>query len=518
MAISGEGRDMMLENASSAVTYSIGTPKKRTELDRQERSNVVVSGRPKRWRIDVQLPDLRESLESLEQLWQDKDKRLKVLRTLSNPWPKERHPLHNEHFTPSDTITRSELPEANAAPVPPDVFRQRLLSAHSDKGARQVIRTQLLRCETPRDINRVVAAALVLGRPARLHLAALHEPIMRALYRCRNNVSDSAILDCLSGLRSRFSIYGIPFDPQFIQLGLKFAARTRSVKGMKKYLHALKERRAKMTSNVFRAIIAKFSIGHRGLGEIRNGRWRRADLLQVLTGFDDCKHLPPEEQYHLETFLDREDWQYLHGWIAVLARCRHTDAIWREWERWKVSESRIHPKPLASAHCFNTTRLRGDYWFLEQMTYSGGLREAWLILAESEIDFGALKKRIRDCLLEGVEHAGICWSETIRQDIVRKYDTDLRKVEAALGVRWVPSPGSGDSGEGHHELTEDQWTVMERLAAKDFKLEEDFGYPYDGEGEEGIVPLRDRPLHDAEELEEEKPKRPWVRVKMHGGP
>ncbi|KAI7547370.1 hypothetical protein KC331_g5056, partial [Hortaea werneckii] len=58
MAISGDGRDMMLENASSALTYSIGTPKKRTELERQERSNVVVSGRPKRWRIDVQLPDL----------------------------------------------------------------------------------------------------------------------------------------------------------------------------------------------------------------------------------------------------------------------------------------------------------------------------------------------------------------------------------------------------------------------------------------------------------------------------
>ena len=101
---------------------------------------------------------------------------------------------------------------------------------------------------------------------------------------------------------------------------------------------------------------------------------------------------------------------------------------------------------------------------------------------------------------------------------MRKYDTDLRKVEAALGVRWVPSPDSGDSAKGYHEMTEDQWTVMERLAAKDFKLEEDFGYPYDGEGEEGIVPLRDRPLHDAEELEEEKPKRPWVRVKMHGGP
>ncbi|KAK4544692.1 hypothetical protein LTR36_003941 [Oleoguttula mirabilis] len=364
--------------------------------------------------------------------------------------------------------------------------------------ARQVLRAQLLRCETPKDIRRVVATALVHGRATRQHIAALHEPLMRALYRCRNNVDDQAILDTLSGIHSRFKIYDVRFDPQFLMLALKFAARTRSLKGMKKYLKALRQTGLKMTSNVFRAIIAKFSIGHRGLGEIRNGRWNRSELLQVLTGFDDAKHLPPEQQYHLGCYLDRSDWQYLHGWVAVLARCKDADAVWHEWQLWKKSEARMKPKNLASMHKLMTTKLRGDYWFIEQMTFSGGLKEAWRILEESGIKFTSIRKeRIKTRLLEGVEYCTI-WSDDIRNELIRKYDADLLQIEIALGVRWVPSGEPDDDAQGYHALVEDQEQVLERLGADDWKFEEeDFGYPY--EASSPIVPLQERSLHDAVE-------------------
>ncbi|KAK5111723.1 hypothetical protein LTR85_011768 [Meristemomyces frigidus] len=457
---------------------------------------LAVDGAHKPWKLDTQLDGLRDALKGLEELWQQKDQRVRVLRTLSNPWPPiQQHRAHNakkQLLAPSE----HQLPEANAAPIPHATFRKNLAAATSDKMARQVLRAQLLRCEKPNDIQRVVAVALVQGRATRQHIAALHEPIMRALYRCRNNVDDQAILDTLSGIHSRFKIYDVPFDPQFLMLGLKFAARTRSLKGMKKYLKALRQSGLKMTSNVFRAIIAKFSIGHRGLGEIRNGRWNRSELLQVLTGFDDAKHLPPEQQYHLGCYLDRSDWQYLHGWIAVLARCKDADAVWHEWRLWKQSEARLNPKNLASMHKLMTTKLRGDYWFVEQMTYSGGLKEAWQILEETGIEFTTIKDRIKTRLLEEVEHCTI-WDHDIRHELVRKYDADLLRIETALGVRWVPSGEPDDDAQGYHALVDDQEQVLDRLGADDWKFEEDYGYPY--EASSPIVPSHERSLHDAAE-------------------
>lgn len=458
--------------------------------------NLVIDGTPEPWRIDSQLDSLRKALRGLEELWQQKDQRVGVLRTLSNPWPPLRqHRLHNERkqlLAPS----AHRLPEAGAAPIPHATFRQNLANATSGKMTRQVLRAQLLRCETPKHIRRVVATALVQGQATRHHLGALHEPIMRALYRCRNNVDDQAVLDTISGLHSRFKVYDVPFDPQFLMLGLKFAARTRSLKGMKKYLKAVRQSGLKVSSNVFRAVIAKFSIGHRGLGEIRNGRWKRSDLLQVLTGFDDAKHLPPEQQYHLGCYLDRSDWQYLHGWIAVLARCKHVDAVWREWPLWKESEARMKPKNLASMQMSMTTKLRGDYWFIEQMTYSGGLKGAWQMLEEAGIDFTTLKDRVKSKLLEGVEHCTI-WSDTIRNELLKKYDADLLRIETAFGVRWVPSGDPDDDAQGYHALVDDQERVLEILGADDWKFEDDYGYPH--EATSSIVSRQERSLHDAAE-------------------
>lgn len=457
--------------------------------------DVAVDVAPKPWAIDTQLVDLRAALQGLEELWQQKDHRVQVLRTLSNPWPKVRHHrVHNEKKL--SAASKHELPEANAAPIPHETFRTNLMKATSDKIARQILRAQLLRCEKPVDIRRVIATALVQSRHTRAHISVLHEPIMRALYRCRNHADDQAILDTLSGIHSRFKFYDVPFDPQFLMLGLKFAARTRSLKGMKKYLKALRQSGKKMTSNVFRAIIAKFSIGHRGLGEIRNGRWRRDELLQVLNGFEDSKHLPLSQQYHLGCYLDRSDWQYLHGWIAVLARCKDAEAVWHEWRLWKKSEARMKPKNLASMHKLMTTKLRGDYWFIEQMTYSGGLKEAWRMLEDAGIKFSTLKDRIKTKLLEGVEFCTV-WSDDIRDELIRKYDADLGMIESALGVRWISADdGIEDGAEGYHALVEDQDEVLERLGADDWKLEDDYGFPYENSP---IVPQQERSLHDAAE-------------------
>lgn len=422
--------------------------------------------------------------ESPHSLWKRKEERINTLRNLSNPWPDRYAIPHDRNYT---SRSKLQLPEANAGPIPHEKFRENLRAAlYVQKQCRLVLRRQLLQCNWPREIYKVMAVAMQ-HRLSQQHLAALHEPLLRALYRCRNNVSDKAVLMTLNSILSRFRTYDLQFSEQLYALGLKFAARTRSLKHMKNYLKAFHETGISMSSNVFRSAIAKFSIGHRGLGEIRNGRWRRDELLQVLTGFDDCKHLPPEKQYHLGTFLNRDDWQYLHGWIAVLARCKEHQAVWDEWLLWKNSEARRRPKKLATLHKLMTTKLRGDYWFLEQMTYSGGLEEAWQILDETGIDIVTLKDRIKSKLLEGVEHARVR-SAAVSSELLRKYDMDLMKVEAALGVRWV--------SEGYHEMVKDQEAILEVLGSQDWKLEDDHGYPYETSP---IVPDQDKSLHHAEE-------------------
>ncbi|KAK5115664.1 hypothetical protein LTR62_000753 [Meristemomyces frigidus] len=468
-------------------------------IDQRLTSGVTMSAALPAWDPEQQPEDVQEALLSLEVLWKGRDQRIRLLRTLSNPWPPTQHGRqHRDRRPPSPLQLR--LPEASAAPIPHDVFRHNLAHAVGDKAMRQVIRAQLLRCVVPRDIRRILALALTMNHRTRANIAALHEPVVRALYRCRARVHDSEVLSLLNGMRGRYQVYNIPFNTQLLALGLKFAARTRSLQDMKKYLKALSRNRSAVTSNVFRATIAKFSIGHRGLGEIRNGRWRRDELLQVLTGFNDCINIPAEQQYHLETFLDRTDWQYLHGWIAALARCKNTEAVWREWQLWKKNPERVRPKHLNVPSGRVTTKTRGDYWFIEQMSYSGGLEYAWRIVEETGANYLLLKDRIKTQLLEGLDFCPPAYWEVnrdaIRADLLRKCDTDLGKIERALSIAWVPT-SIEDEGEGYHVLVLDQETVLEKLSGGDFKLEEDFGYPYDG-----IVPVKEMSLHAAAALDE----------------
>jgi hypothetical protein len=450
---------------------------------------------------------LKEQIREIERMGKTKDQRLKTLSKIRNPFPEvttqERAPSKKK----KDPIL--QLPEAQAAPIPHDIFSERLRTARGEKHIRSLLSHQLSWCSTPEALIKVIATALLSGPRVHHHLAALHAPITRALYRCRSTVHDSEILRTITCIYGRYKVYNVTFDQQLLYLALKFAARTRSLRLMKKYLKVLRETGEDMSSNLFRAIVAKFSIGHRGLGEIRNGRWKRSELHQVCVGFSDCEHLPPEKQYHLGVWLVREDWQFLHGWLAVLARCGDVERLWHEWELWKKSPARVKPKKLMTDHVLGTTKDRGDYWLVEQMTYSGGLKEAWTIFGESNIPFSVLSDRIKMRMLEGAQYATV-WNECIRKEMLRKYDFELKKIEKALGLRWVSASKSGEGcdagedGEGRHIPIEDQEDVLERLSADDWKLEEKYGYPDEDEEAERRHPHRRKPtplqkLHRAEE-------------------
>lgn len=449
-------------------------------------------------RYKKEASELQQAYLDFETFTNNKDLRVEALRNLRNPWPpwNENNKPMNGHSSGTKKAA-PQPPEAAAAPIPHNVFRRIVREAEGYKAIRQILRAQLLRCEIPQDVMRITAVAMQTPVVAK-NFAALTEPIIRALYRCRNNVSDPEILRTIKMISTRFDMAGLDYARHMLFVGVKFAARARSLSSMKWFLKRIRANGEGMSSNIFRSIIAKFSIGHRGLGEIRNGRWRREQLLQVLTGFDDCAGLPPDEQYHLGSFMIREDWQYLHGWVAVLARCRDVDGVIREWEMWRESPARCQPRALNGQAKTMTTKLRGEHWFLEQMTYTRDLKRAWKLLEETGLDFRTLKPRVKSALLEGLEHAP-CLNEDMREAMIWKYDLELSKIEKALGVTWSNSTGS-------HTLIPDQTQEesLECLAAHDFGAENEYGFPYD-DAEEGqpIVESRERDLHDAREERDE---------------
>jgi len=216
-----------------------------------------------------------------------------------------------------------------------------------------------------------------------------------------------------------------------------------------------------VNANLFRSVIAKFSIGVRGLGEIRNGRWKRGDMLQILLRFKDVD--PDEEPYHLGTFLSRDDWEYWHGWVAVLARCRAKEEVWREWEAWKDCEERKRNTTLkGGAAAMNlTSRTRGDRWFVEQMVHARDPEGAWKVFEESQLAFNRLPMGVRDGLLEGLQHATV-WGEDIRLALEQKYVRDLERIESTMGVRWI---AGRNEGEGFHVIGDENLEdVLERLS------------------------------------------------------
>ncbi|KAM0712096.1 hypothetical protein Q7P37_011190 [Cladosporium fusiforme] len=448
----------------------------------------------KEWTLQGRMDNFRDAALALEIMVKSRDMRIEAMKRLSNPWPSlyQQSHGHNSNHIPKSAVAL-RLPESQAAPIPHETFKELMRTTKGHKPLRSVIRAQMLRVQHPKELLRIVAVAMQTRANAE-QLATFREPLIRALYRCRTTVTDREVLGTINTIVARLRFAGYTPADQLFSVGMKFAARARNVQGMKRYLKLVHEHKGAMTSNLFRSVIAKFSIGHRGLGEIRNGRWRRADLLQVLTGFDDCKHLPPDQQYHLGTFLEREDWQFLHGWIAVLARCKASDAVWDEWILWKQNEARVNPRKLEGQGIFVDTCVRGDYWFIEQMSYAGDIRRAWQILEDTAIPFSRLKTRVKSRLLEEVEHASI-WTPQLTEAMLEKYDMDLSLIERAFGVKWE---ADAEGGSGQHVLFRDQEDALDELGADDWKCEEDFGFPV-GDDEDAVrLSTQERSLHDAE--------------------
>lgn len=337
---------------------------------------------------------------------------------------------------------------------------------------RLIVREQLLRCQTPRQILRVLAVALQRKESAN-ELPRMDAAIVRALYRSRIKATDHEVLGVINIIVLRFIRDGLSITPYLLAIGIKFAARSRSLPGMKRYLKLYREMGRHMTKNLFRAIIAKFSIGNNGFGEIRNGRWNRQDLLQVLLGFEDAS---PGDQHHLGLFLDRSEWTTLIAWITVLARCKASDVVWEEWLLWKQNPARWYPKMLKVYEAATSLGVnKGDHGFIEAMADSGDIRRAWLILEDSKIPYNACKQSLRYKLVRKVQFAA-SWDEQMSIDLLNIYAAELTKMETALGVEWV---SLGDD-QGYHRPVDHLYESLRNLSAPNFKLERDpYGYPYD---------------------------------------
>jgi len=381
----------------------------------------------------------------------------------------------------------------NGQALPNENFRKALSKARqeSEKAVRRVISEQLLRCQTPQEILRSVTIAMQRPETAK-QLANSHQAITRSIYRSRNNATDERALATITIVVLSLRKANLPVHHELLNLGAKFSARARSLGGMKRYLRELKINKTGMTKSNFRAIIAKFSIGKRGLGEIRNRRWLRRDLLQVLLGFDDPD---TERPYHLETFMDRQNWLYLHAWITVLSRCKAVDQLHKEWDLWLDNPSRTISKQLITTGKNVSSRVRGDYWFIEQMCYAGDIAKAWQILCFTEIPFNDLRPAVQSMLLSEPQHATF-WNADIQKAMMRKYEEEMCSIEAAIGATWV---NTGPDGQGHHLVPENlDNEAMEKLSDPEFLSMTPPGFPWESDP---LVLQAQKELNEAEEVD-----------------
>jgi len=326
---------------------------------------------------------------------------------------------------------------------------------------RRLILQHFKACSTVKDIYRVVAVA-VQRRTSALALMQCDVPLSHVFHQARGTTSDKRIASAMIGLISYLRIKGLPVPPALLFSGIRFGARSRSLRLMKRFLAELKRSNVPMTLKVFRSTIAKFSVGTRGFGEIRNGRWKRSDLLTVLLGplHDESKGEAP---CHLETFMNRNEWRYLHGWIFILARCRATDAIWREWELWRDSLQRREGHRLTRVRYVNGHRIsyraRGDTWFVRHLLIARSPKIAWKCFGESGLGFFELSKQVRSVLLENLEFATV-WNKDMQKELLRKYEDDLEEIESRLGMKWVRMHGEN----GYHRPTPDMEVKLEQLS------------------------------------------------------
>lgn len=323
------------------------------------------------------------------------------------------------------------------------ISRREFRTFHEEKQIRSLIRTHLNGCRTVKDIQRVIAVAVQRRVTAEAILGCWHT-LCRAFYRARERTSDARIASAMLGLIAYFHILkGMNIPINIATVAIKFAVRSRNLTMTRRLLWEFKRQGWAMNHKLFRSIIAKCSIGRRGFGEVRNNRWKRSDILSVLLGplHDEAR----KEPHHLETFLNRNDWQYLHGWIVILSRCRAKEQLWKEWEIWRDSSARRNGDWLTVVQ-YNpdsqlTFRRRGDNWFVRHMLLAGDYRAAWKAFGESGMDFFDLSVQVRSVLLENLEFR-TSWNERMERELLKKYEEDLDALEHRLGVKWV----SGNPG------------------------------------------------------------------------
>jgi len=357
------------------------------------------------------------------------------------------------------------------------ISRREFRTFREAKQVRSLIRRHLNGCRTVKDIQRVVAVAAQRRVTAEGIFDCWHT-LCRAFYRARERTSDARIASAMIGLIAYFHILKriiVPVDVATV--AIKFAARSRSLTMTRRLLWEFKSQGWAMNHKLFRSIIAKCSIGRRGFGEVRNGCWKKSDLNIVLLGplHDEAK----KEPHHLETFLKRNDWQYLHGWIVILSRCRAKEQLWKEWQIWRDSSARRNGDWLTAVR-YNpnsglTFRRRGDNWFVRHLLLAGDPKRAWEAFGESGMDFFDLSVQVRSVLLENLEFR-TSWNARMEKELLKKYEEDLDALERRLGVKWV----SGNPG--YHVLDVNFQQRLEELANPEyFRV---YGYFTDEEEEE----------------------------------
>lgn len=296
-------------------------------------------------------------------------------------------------------------------PIKHQLFRQ-LVNDSIRSGGRErecgaIIRAQLDRCLIPRDILRVLVVAMQHRRSARSFLNQ-YEDIKAALYRTRQSVSDRLVSRTTLQILKRVEIAGYPIPATLLYTAAKFGSRSRDRVMMYQALLRVKAHVSTVNTNQFRSILAKISIGNGRLGEIRNGRWDREDLRQILLGFEEERHLPLDQKCHLGTFVDRLDWHHMHGWIAVLSTAGLVDHLWHEWHLWLNHNSMRPPRPsdIKAGRSLSKTGIEGDVWFIERMMETGDAKKAWSIYSQSPVPFHRLKAEVQFSLIRHHQPAG----------------------------------------------------------------------------------------------------------------
>lgn len=319
-------------------------------------------------------------------------------------------PSRLANAAPARLETGKTLSESTEGPISLADFRQKLCNAKPGdaKAFRALLSKQMQDCTTPQDMLHVLVIAMTDLRPqVGLALSRLESTTKEAWYRCRDKTSDPHVLRTIMQFIRRFEMAGLPVHPSHRVLAVKFAARCRDLNLMHRCLRKYKDNVGHMSTHSFRSVVAKCSIGRRGLGAIRNGSWEPDQLRQVLVGFDCERHLPEHERCHLRTFLERQEWQYLHGFVSALGIVKANDLLQEEWELFKQNPFRTRPRKLkGTPDPFWTSKTRGELLFVEFMQMAGDHERAWQIFRECDLSFDKLKPWVLHNLIKDAHLAG----------------------------------------------------------------------------------------------------------------